>query len=254
MSLASRLKVAAIGGLAAIVLSACGSAQSNPTPTDTTVVTASASPSPSPYVSPSPTRMADFPDISEAFNAGYTKKQIIDYYMEIAFGAELFTKPSDVIRKWDSPVVIYSDNANDYELGIMQGVVDELRELTNHQIILTKEKGGENITIHFLDSFGGSVFSPNYDKVRITNCGISIHRVREPYLSSAIREEVTQCLGLFKDSYTYSDSVFYDPPDPVITAFSPLDDAVIKIHYWQGITLGMTQNQVSQLLNQYVNN
>lgn len=258
MSLASRLKVAAIGGLAAIVLSACGSAQSTQIPTDTPVVTASASPSP--YVSPTVSPKPHFPAVDAAIAAGYTPQQIIDYYMEIALGSEFSPGTSGFIWKWGGPIRIYAHNATDYDLTILKKDTGELKELTNLDISIVNSPGFQNIDMYFTtasqfpspfnDGSADGYTVPSAHNGVLDYCSIYIDSQRpDLYRNVAILEETTQSLGLFNDSLTYQNSVFYDPFYPLITSLTPIDRALVEIHYWDKIKNGMMRPQVEDLLS-----
>ncbi len=67
----------------------------------------------------------------------------------------------------------------------------------------------------------------------------------------AIREELTQCLGLLNDSDFYADSVFYRG-DSTATSYSPLDRSLIEMLYQDAVTIGMdSQQAAAALANRY---
>ena len=67
---------------------------------------------------------------------------------------------------------------------------------------------------------------------------------------SLIREELTQSLGLGKDSASYSDSIFYeDTGEPGWnTSYSELDKKIIKMVYDPRNKCGMTKDQAAEAL------
>lgn len=72
----------------------------------------------------------------------------------------------------------------------------------------------------------------------------------ESVRKSVIREEITQCLGLGKDSASYSDSIFYETEGDggFATAYSDLDKKVIQMLYDPRVQLKMTAAQVEEVL------
>jgi len=65
--------------------------------------------------------------------------------------------------------------------------------------------------------------------------------------SYLIREELTQSLGLMKDSYDYPRSIFFQR-FTATTEFTDLDRNLISILYREDITHGMTRDEAfSQL-------
>ena len=67
---------------------------------------------------------------------------------------------------------------------------------------------------------------------------------------STIREELTQALGLGKDSASYSDSIFYETGGDggYATAYSDLDKEIIKMLYDPRLKMLMTKEQAEQAL------
>jgi hypothetical protein len=66
--------------------------------------------------------------------------------------------------------------------------------------------------------------------------------------SHLIREELTQSLGLFKDSWRYPDSVFYqDWTD--ITSYSDLDRTTVRLLYDSRLGPSMTPSEALEALD-----
>ena len=65
--------------------------------------------------------------------------------------------------------------------------------------------------------------------------------------SHIIREEITQALGLFDDSWKYRNSIFYQGPSAV-TSYSPLDETIIWLHMqhatWAGVSKSTMRKQL----------
>lgn len=64
----------------------------------------------------------------------------------------------------------------------------------------------------------------------------------------AIREEITQGLGLMTDSWTHPDSIFYQGWTPGVR-FAEIDKTVIRMLYRNDIRPGMTRQQARSVLD-----
>jgi uncharacterized protein YgiM (DUF1202 family) len=184
----------------------------------------------------------------------------LDYFLEVALGSE-FGASDPRVRKWKDPVrikVIGSPTAEDR--WTLTRVVSELRGLTNLDISLVDRDA--NVEMYFAPQSQFSRIEPNY---RPRNSGffwtwwnnyeinrarilISTTEVNQRERAHLIREEVTQALGLMRDSDRYSDSIFYQRWTDV-TEYSELDKAVIRMLYQPQVRPGMTRSQVVQALN-----
>ncbi|MEO1519614.1 MAG: DUF2927 domain-containing protein [Cyanobacteria bacterium J06633_2] len=64
-----------------------------------------------------------------------------------------------------------------------------------------------------------------------------------------IREEMTQALGILKDSWNYPSSIFYQGWTST-TDYDPIDEAVISMLYHPSIQPGMSRDEAEAILNQ----
>ena len=71
--------------------------------------------------------------------------------------------------------------------------------------------------------------------------------------SHLIREEITQSLGIFKDSWQYPDSIFYEGWSTT-SEFGPLDVPAIRSLYSSLLVPGMTRNQVQSVFASHESN
>lgn len=190
---------------------------------------------------------------------GFTQAQI-QYFMEVAMGSE-YGSGGGTIRKWTQPVRIrIHGNPSPQDLSTVSAVVSELQELTGLDIQLTRQAG--NIDMHFAPEPQFRSIESNY---RPTNMGFfwvwwdangSINRARilisttgvtQTERSHLIREELTQSMGLMRDSNRYRDSIFYQGWTAT-TEYSELDRAVISMLYHPAVRPGMNQAQVVAVL------
>jgi hypothetical protein len=64
----------------------------------------------------------------------------------------------------------------------------------------------------------------------------------------AIREEITQGLGLMTDSWTHADSIFYQGWTPGVR-FAEIDKTLVRMLYRTDVRPGMTRQQTRSVLN-----
>lgn len=72
--------------------------------------------------------------------------------------------------------------------------------------------------------------------------------VSQTFRNHLVREEMTQVLGLARDSFRFSNSVFYEG-GTTPQAYSEIDRTVISIHKLDEVRPGMTEVQVRGLLS-----
>lgn len=191
----------------------------------------------------------------------YTKEEM-EYFFEIALGTEYGTSEAN-IKKWTENIKIMVQGApTEVDSQTLNQIVDELNGILNG-IKLAVVSQNPNIEIHFLPESDFSLIEPNYVP---TNYGffwvnwsingsiyharilISTDHVTQQERSHLIREELTQSLGLMKDSYRYPDSIFYQGWTEV-TRYLPIDSTVIEILYRSEIRPNMTGEEVVEVLN-----
>lgn len=185
----------------------------------------------------------------------YTNEQI-QYFLEVALGAE-FGETGGTVRKWNGPIRIRVQGTPTREdLATLNAVVAELNELTNG-ITLELSNSSANIDLHFAPESQFRNLEPNY---RPRNLGffwtwwnggeiyrarilISTTGVTQRERSHLIREELTQSLGLMRDSNRYPDSIFYQGWTEV-NQYTPTDRAIISMLYRPEVRAGMSRTEV----------
>ena len=199
------------------------------------------------------------------FSSGeFTSKQI-NYFLEIALGSEFSQSSSAAkIRKWQGDVRIqYFGSPTPEDLTTLNSVISEVNELSNGGIRLQLVDRNPNVTMHFAPESQFSRLEPNYqpgnygyfwtqwdgnNRIYKANVLITTTKVTQKERSHLIREELTQSLGLMKDSLKYADSMFYQRWTDV-TQYSEIDRSLIRMLYDPQISSGMTQAQVINVLN-----
>jgi len=142
----------------------------------------------------------------------------------------------------------------------IEQVVAELNSMVG-EIKLELVDEAANLDVYFSPEYQFSDIEPTYVP---TNLGFfrvwfdgegSIKRGRVLIASDGatqverihlIREELTQSLGLFKDSWEHSDSIFYEGWTTT-DKYGPLDEATIRLLYQPQLEPGMNRSQVRSL-------
>jgi hypothetical protein len=182
----------------------------------------------------------------------------VDYFGEIAFGAE-YGGGSQVIHRWtdDVKISIHGDPTDD-DLATLCEVLREIDALVD-TVDVSIVGSGQNVNLYFAPQSDFRNIDPDYVagnlgffNTRWDGTG-SIYKatvlVATDVMTQAernhiIREEVTQMLGLMRDSYTYPDSIFYQEWSEV-QEYSDLDRDLIQILYLPAITPGMTPSEAA---------
>ncbi|MCU0548095.1 MAG: DUF2927 domain-containing protein [Leptolyngbya sp. Prado105] len=187
----------------------------------------------------------------------------IDYFMEIAMGAEYNQESAPRIRKWSGEIRIQVlGRPTSADRTTLQTVIREINELTRGSIRMQITNRNPNLTIHFAPESRFKQLEPAYVPVNFgffitrwntrgminyANILVASTGITQKERSHLIREELTQSLGLMRDSYRYSDSMFYQSWTD-ITRFSDLDKALIQMLYMPELKPGMTQAEALRVL------
>ena len=201
-------------------------------------------------------------NVGTSDSSGIYSKQEIEYFFEIAFGAEYGYSVS-VLHKWASDIRIrVNGTPTNADLDTLNQIVAELNTLVS-SISFSIVTDNPNVDIYFTNVSQFLSIEPNYIsgnmgffmtwwdaagdifKGRIL---IALDRVNQQERSHLIREELTQSTGLMKDSWRYQESVFYQGWTGT-TAYAQIDRALIKLLYDPRLRSGMTQDQVKDALD-----
>jgi len=187
--------------------------------------------------------------------------QDLEYFFEIAFGAEYGTTTA-VLHKWASDIRIKINGSPTIEdTNTLNQVITELNSLMGG-ISLSVVPSNPNVEIYFTTMEQFPSIEPNYvpgnwgffwtwwdssgniNKARIL---ISIDKPNQQERSHLIREELTQCVGLMRDSSKYQESIFYEG-DSITASYAPIDRVIISLLYDSRLKSGMTKDQVKNTL------
>lgn len=197
------------------------------------------------------------------------QRKVINYFKEVALGFENGNN-SEITRKWVVPMKIYlAGQIDDVYINEVLKTIDEINELSTDgfYIKMTKDSVDCNAYIYFgsKESFlrrfpdangqinsNFAIFNVWWRSNRIYKARvfIDLYRPTTEEILSLIKEEMTQILGLGKDSPKNPDSIFYETLDNggFVTEFSDLDRELIRLLYHPKMKVGLNANRVERLL------
>lgn len=186
----------------------------------------------------------------------------IEYFLEVAMGTE-FGRAGQRIRKWESDVKIRVNGTPTAEdRRTLNAVVRELDELIEG-IRVEIVSSNPNVEFYFVPESEFRQYEPNYVPVNMGFAWVGwnnnvINRARilvttvgvtQEERSHLIREELTQSLGLMRDSYRYRDSIFYQGWTRT-TAYTEIDRQLVRLLYEPDMRPGMSRAQATQTIAQ----
>ena len=184
----------------------------------------------------------------------------MEYLSEIGFGVE-YGSSAPVLHKWTQDVRIkVHGSPTEEDRQTLEQVVSELNSMVG-EIDLELVDDAANLEVYFSPESQFSDIEPTYVP---TNLGffrvwfdgegaiqqvivlIAADGTTQAERIHLIREELAQSLGLFKDSWEHSDSIFYEGWTTT-DKYGPLDEATIRLLYQPQLEPGMNRSQVRSL-------
>ena len=206
-------------------------------------------------------------------NLTINQQAAIQYFKDIALGFE-FGNSSEVTRKWAYDVRIFvAGEPSQVLLNELEDVLSDLNNLipdTEIQLSLTDESADSNMLLFFgegedfvqLDSRAANQVDSNFGLffVRfnplnyITSASVFVDTVRATEIQQRhlLREELTQALGMAKDSSLLPDSIFQQSFSTVVTEYNKFDEAVIRMLYHPNMRTGLNAAGVDPILREIV--
>jgi hypothetical protein len=199
------------------------------------------------------------------------QNEVITYFQEVALGFE-FGTATEVTRKWQSEMRIFIGGSPDAELTHeLQSIVTEINSLTTDgfTISTTLDSLHSNCYIFFGSApefverhqpaasvIGNNwglffIFFDGENKLYRALVFVDIHRANKAEQKHLLREELTQSLGLAKDSPRYFDSIFQESWTTT-TSYSAIDKDLIRLLYHPGMFTGLTRETSREVLTQLV--
>lgn len=194
--------------------------------------------------------------------------EVIDYFKEIALGFE-FGNASRITRRWESDVSIFVGGSPSQEhLTEVQKIVDELNALitTSVSLQVVTTQSASNYFIYFgsgadyaqlypssaglVESNWGlfSIFWNGFNQFTGGHMYVDIFRANELEQMHLLREELTQSLGLARDSDKYNNSIFQQSFSTKTTEFAPIDKELIRLLYHPEMQIGLNETTVEPVL------
>lgn len=190
----------------------------------------------------------------------YSDKEL-EYFFETALGVE-FGNSQPVLHKWKDNIRIRVNGTPTVaDLEALNQVVSELNSLIG-SISLSVVDSNPNIELYFAPPDKFSEILPSYvpgnmgffwlwwysdGTIYKSTILIASEGITQQERSHLIREELTQNIGIMKDSNRYSDSIFFQDWTDT-TQYSPIDRAVISLLYDSRLKPGMNKDKLKEIL------
>jgi len=194
--------------------------------------------------------------------------EVIDYFKQITLGFE-FGNATEVTRRFETPIKLFVDgNKLDYLMDELSDIIAELNDIisdvTSIELVDTKNESNYQIFFGTHIDFGNlypsipkqilqanlgyfNIFFDNKNEITNGYMYVDTERTGEIFQRHLLREELTQSLGLAKDSDKYSDSIFQAEWTNT-TGFSMIDEDIIELLYHPDMRLGLGCFQVENVL------
>lgn len=196
---------------------------------------------------------------------GYSAEEIISYFLETVMHSEYYEGDEpELLRKWEIPILLYVEGDTTLEdMNLIILLINALNEIPGYPGIQLLDNAEEaNLIVRFLpgdeyieyalerigdentDGYATGWYSDySYFEGEVGICS-DIDRETK---NSVILEEIIQCMGIFNDSYTYPDSLFYQgfntPQWP-----TDMDWLMVQLLYREELEPGMTEEEVTAVL------
>lgn len=188
---------------------------------------------------------------------------IISYFKDVALGFELGNS-SEITRKWGSQMKIYvAGTTNSTLMAKLERSINDINTLATDgfSIALVSSQSQSNTYFYFGTKseyeslFPGTDVGTNWglfnvwwnsDVINQARIFVDTERPSIAQQESLILEELTQALGLGKDSPKYTNSIFYETSTNggFATEYSDLDKELVRLLYHPEMTVGLTSTQV----------
>lgn len=188
-------------------------------------------------------------------------EQAMDYFHEIAFGSE-WEETDYPIRKWETnPRIKVFGSPSKSDMDALNATIADINSIQS-SIDLKLVEENPTIEVYFvpLEDFDQYVKNPKKGNWGLFyywwKAGYTINRAKiliatdkpgEQGRAHLIREELTQSLGLTRDSFSYPKSIFFETYT-THTEYTPLDKKLIQMLYEEEIRPGMSREEALYIL------
>ena len=194
---------------------------------------------------------------------------VIDYFKEVALGFEFGTS-SKITRKWNSRLKIFvGGQASPDLLDELDIIITEINQLATDgfNVSIVNDSIQSNYYIFFGSGREYAAIYPDEAQYVESNFGLFfINWNRQNQFTSGhmyvdivradpinqkhlLREELTQSLGLARDSPNYQESIFYLRPTTT-TEYAVIDRDLIRLLYHPNMQIGLNGTQVGEVLKE----
>ena len=190
-------------------------------------------------------------------------EETISYFKDIALGFE-FGNSSMITRKWVTNMKVFvGGSPSNTLISELNTVIADLNELTtDFAIEIVSDTLESNYYVYFGSGSDYAKIFPSVSSLVGSNWGlfsifwngsnqlfrgymyVDIFRANVLEQRHLLREELTQSLGLARDSPQYSESIFQQSFDTKTTEFSEIDEDIISLLYHPDMGIGLTSAQV----------
>ncbi|MCF2875196.1 MULTISPECIES: DUF2927 domain-containing protein [unclassified Tenacibaculum] len=194
---------------------------------------------------------------------------VIEYFKEVALGFE-FGNASKITRKWNSDLNIFIGGEKNKELITeLEKIITEINELATDgfKINIVNNSSQSNYYIFFgsgneyaqlypsqvnlVDYNWGlfSIFWNSQNQLIKGHMYVDIYRANLVEQKHLLREELTQSLGLARDSKKYPESIFQSEWTST-NKYTLIDNDLIRLLYHPDMSVGLTETQVDVVLKE----
>jgi predicted RNA binding protein with dsRBD fold (UPF0201 family) len=194
----------------------------------------------------------------------------ISYFKDIALGFE-FGNASQITRKWKHDMKIFVGGSPTSDLyAELNAIISDIDQLTSKTFSM--EVVSDTLMSNFYIYFGSGnsyaqifpsnsslvdnnwgLFSVYWNGLNELNSGhmyVDIYRASPLEQRHLLREELTQSLGLAKDSPLYSESIFQQAFSTKTTEYAEIDKDLIYLLYHPAMQTGLNSSQVDSKLRE----
>jgi len=198
-------------------------------------------------------------------------QRVVNYFKEIALGFE-FGNASEITRRWEGGMKIFMGGSPSPELrSELDKIITELNDLSTTPLFKIESVSDtlqSNFYIYFGSDNSYATIFPSQASLTASNLGlftiywnganelirghmyIDIFRTNQTEQRHLLREELTQSLGLAKDSSLYPESIFQQAFSTKTTEYAQIDKDVIRLLYHPQMTVGLNRNEVDAVLTE----
>jgi hypothetical protein len=195
-------------------------------------------------------------------------ESVVRYFEEVALGFE-FGNASEITRRWEGNMKIFIGGQITPELlAETNKIINEINDLstTEFMIELVSDTLQSNFYIYFGSGDSYARIFPSLSNLVVSNWAlfnvfwdgsntlvegymyVDVRRADLTEQKHLLREELTQSLGLARDSYLYSESIFQQSFLTKTTEYAPIDRDLVRLLYHPRMMIGLNRNQVDDVL------